>query len=52
MLLGDVDLLAFGGDGSAGIDWTRGIVAIMTAAVLVVIASTRHRPQHGSRTRV
>lgn len=30
----------FGGDGSRGIDWVRWIVAIVTAAVLVVIAST------------
>lgn len=31
---------AFGGNGSAGIDWVRWIVAIVIAAVLVVIAST------------
>ena len=31
---------AFGGDGSDGIDWTRWIVSIVIAAVLVVIAST------------
>jgi uncharacterized membrane protein YeaQ/YmgE (transglycosylase-associated protein family) len=31
---------AFGGDGSRGIDWVRWFVAILTAAVLVVIAST------------
>jgi uncharacterized membrane protein YeaQ/YmgE (transglycosylase-associated protein family) len=31
---------AFGGDGSRGVDWTRWIVAIVCAAVLVVIAST------------
>jgi uncharacterized membrane protein YeaQ/YmgE (transglycosylase-associated protein family) len=30
----------FGGNGSRGIDWVRWIVAIITAAVLVVIAST------------
>jgi uncharacterized membrane protein YeaQ/YmgE (transglycosylase-associated protein family) len=30
----------FGGDGSKGVDWVRWIVAIITAAVLVVIAST------------
>jgi uncharacterized membrane protein YeaQ/YmgE (transglycosylase-associated protein family) len=30
---------AFGGDGSRGVDWTRWIVAIVCAAVLVVIAS-------------
>ncbi|WP_232523082.1 MULTISPECIES: GlsB/YeaQ/YmgE family stress response membrane protein [Nocardioides] len=31
---------AFGGNGSAGIDWTRWIVSIACAAVLVMIAST------------
>jgi uncharacterized membrane protein YeaQ/YmgE (transglycosylase-associated protein family) len=31
---------AFGGNGSPGIDWTRWIVAIVCAAVLVVVAST------------
>jgi uncharacterized membrane protein YeaQ/YmgE (transglycosylase-associated protein family) len=30
----------FGGNGSPGIDWTRWIVAIVCAAVLVVVAST------------
>jgi uncharacterized membrane protein YeaQ/YmgE (transglycosylase-associated protein family) len=30
----------FGGDGSRGVDWVRWIVAILTSAVLVVIAST------------
>lgn len=40
VLLGSVIYTAFGGDGSAGIDWTRWIVAILTAAVLVVAAST------------
>lgn len=40
MILGGFIYTAFGGDGSAGLDWTQGIVAILTAAVLVVIAST------------
>lgn len=31
---------AFGGNGSPGIDWTRWILSIVIAAVLVVIAST------------
>jgi len=31
---------AFGGNGSPGIDWTRWLLAIAVAAVLVVIAST------------
>ena len=39
MLLGGVIYRAFGGDGSAGLDWTQGIVAIVTAMVLVIIAS-------------
>jgi uncharacterized membrane protein YeaQ/YmgE (transglycosylase-associated protein family) len=40
MLLGGVIYSAFGGNGSAGLDWIQGIVTIATAAVLVVIAST------------
>ena len=39
MILGGVVYRAFGGDGSDGLVWTQGIVAILTAAVLVVIAS-------------
>jgi uncharacterized membrane protein YeaQ/YmgE (transglycosylase-associated protein family) len=31
---------AFGGNGSPGIDWTRWIIAIVVAVVLVIIAST------------
>ena len=40
VLLGGAIYRAFGGNGSAGVDWTRWIVAIATAAVLTVIAST------------
>jgi uncharacterized membrane protein YeaQ/YmgE (transglycosylase-associated protein family) len=40
VLVGSVIYTAFGGDGSRGVDWTRWIVAILCAAVLVVIAST------------
>jgi uncharacterized membrane protein YeaQ/YmgE (transglycosylase-associated protein family) len=40
MIIGDVIYRAFGGDGSRGLDWTQGLVTILTAAVLVVIAST------------
>jgi uncharacterized membrane protein YeaQ/YmgE (transglycosylase-associated protein family) len=40
MVIGGFIYSAFGGDGSAGLDWTQGIVAILTAAVLVIIAST------------
>ena len=39
VLIGSVIYSAFGGNGSRGIDWTRWIVAIITAAVLVMIAS-------------
>ncbi|GAB3785010.1 hypothetical protein GCM10027601_19590 [Nocardioides ungokensis] len=39
MLLGDVIYRAFGGNGSAGLDWTQGIVTVLTAMVLVMIAS-------------
>ena len=39
MLLGDVIYRAFGGDGSDGLDWVQGIVAVVTAMVLVIIAS-------------
>lgn len=52
MILGGVIYRAFGGDGSRGLDWTQGIVAILTAAVLVVIASTVTGRSAGSRTRV
>ena len=47
MLIGDVIYRAAGGDGSGGLDWTQGLVAVLTAAVLVVIAST----VSGRRTR-
>lgn len=40
VILGWFIYTAFGGNGSAGVDWTRWIVAILTSAVLVVIAST------------
>ena len=39
MLLGDVIYRMFGGDGSRGLDWVQGIVAVVTAMVLVIIAS-------------
>lgn len=39
MLLGGVIYRAFGGDGSDGLDWVQGIVAVLTAMVLVIIAS-------------
>ena len=40
VLLGYWIYSLFGGDGSRGVDWVRWFVAILTAAVLVVIAST------------
>ena len=40
MLLGDVVYRSFGGDGSRGLDWVQGLVAVLTAAVLVMIAAT------------
>ncbi len=43
---------AFGGDGSRGIDWTRWIVAILVAAVLVVLASTLTNRNSSSRHHV
>ncbi len=55
VLIGFYVYQAFGGDGSRGIDWVRWIVATLTAAVLVVIASTvtgRNTGHTRSRTRV
>jgi uncharacterized membrane protein YeaQ/YmgE (transglycosylase-associated protein family) len=40
MILGGIIYRAFGGDGSGGLDWVQGIVTVLTAVVLVVIAST------------
>ena len=40
MLLGDVIYRSFGGDGSGGLDWTQGLVAVLTSAVLVMVAAT------------
>jgi len=40
VLIGWFIYTAFGGNGSPGIDWTRWLIAIVVAAVLVVIAST------------
>src|SRR4029450_3176071 len=43
---------AVGGNGSGGVAWVRWLVAIITAAVLVVIASTVTGRNTGNRTRV
>lgn len=40
ILIGNVIYEAFGGDGSDGLDWTQGLVAVLTAVVLVIITST------------
>ena len=40
ILLGNVIYEAFGGNGSKGLDWTQGIVVVLTSVVLVMIAST------------
>ena len=52
VLLGYAIYSAFGGDGSKGVDWVRWIVAVLTAAVLVVIASTVTGRNSGTRSRV
>jgi len=52
VLLGYWIYSLFGGDGSNGVDWVRWIVAIITAAVLVVIASTVTGRNTGNRTRL
>lgn len=52
VLLGYAIYGAFGGDGSKGVDWVRWIVAVITAAVLVVIASTVTGRNTGSRSHV
>lgn len=52
VLLGRWIYTLFGGDGSNGVDWVRWFVAILTAAVLVVIASTVTGRNHNSRTKV
>ena len=51
VLIGYFIYRAFGGNGSAGFDWTRWIVAVLTAAVLVVIASTVTGRNTGTRSR-
>ena len=52
VLLGYWIYSLFGGDGSSGIDWVRWLVAILTAAVLVVIASTVTGRNHNGHTKV
>jgi uncharacterized membrane protein YeaQ/YmgE (transglycosylase-associated protein family) len=52
VLLGLVVYRAFGGNGSAGVDWTRWIVSIAISAVLVVLASTLTGRNTGARRSV
>ena len=52
VILGWFVYSAFGGNGSAGVDWVRWIVAIVVAAVLVVIASTVTGRNSGHKARV
>ena len=52
IILGYYIYAAFGGNGSNGVDWVRWIVAIITSAVLVVIASTVTGRNTGSRSRL
>lgn len=40
VILGWFIYTAFGGNGSPGIDWTRWLIAIAVAVVLVIVAST------------
>lgn len=48
VLVGWYVYAAFGGDGSAGVDWVRWLVAVLVSAVFVVIASTvTGRSKHG-----
>jgi uncharacterized membrane protein YeaQ/YmgE (transglycosylase-associated protein family) len=49
VLVGWYIYAAFGGNGSAGVDWIRWIVAIIVSAVFVVIASTLTGRNSGKR---
>ena len=40
VILGWYVYIAFGGNGSLGVDWVRWLVAVIVAAVLVAVAST------------
>jgi len=52
VLLGSVIYGLFSGGQTDGIDWVRWIVAILTAAVLVIIASTVTSRNTGGKSRV
>ena len=48
MIIGDVIYRAFGGNGSAGLDWVQGFVTVLTAVVLVMVASTLTGRRHSA----
>jgi uncharacterized membrane protein YeaQ/YmgE (transglycosylase-associated protein family) len=52
VLIGWYVYTAFGGNGSAGIDWVRWLVAIAVAAVLVIIADAIMVRSRSRRTAV
>jgi uncharacterized membrane protein YeaQ/YmgE (transglycosylase-associated protein family) len=52
VLIGWYIYTAFGGNGSAGIDWVRWLVAIAVAAVLVIIADAIMVRSRSRRTAV
>ncbi|MEO5709249.1 MAG: GlsB/YeaQ/YmgE family stress response membrane protein [Nocardioidaceae bacterium] len=51
MVIGDIIYRSFGGDGSDGLDWVQGLVTILTAAVLVALASTISGRRRAGRAR-
>jgi uncharacterized membrane protein YeaQ/YmgE (transglycosylase-associated protein family) len=52
VLIGWYIYTAFGGNGSAGIDWVRWLIAIAVAAVLVIIADAIMVRSRARRTQV
>jgi uncharacterized membrane protein YeaQ/YmgE (transglycosylase-associated protein family) len=52
VIIGWYIYIAFGGNGSAGIDWVRWLVAIAVAAVLVIIADAIMVRSRAGRTQV
>jgi len=48
MIIGGVIYRAFGGNGSAGLDWVQGFVTVLTAVVLVMVASTLTGRRHSA----